>query len=37
MSKSRETPSQTASDYRDRLMGWALLLLPLGRLGWDLD
>jgi len=33
VSKSRENPSQTASDYWDRLTGWALLLPPLGCLG----
>jgi len=37
VSKSRETPPQTASDYRDWSTGWALLLSPLGRLGWDLN
>jgi len=37
VSKSRETPPQTASDNRDWPAGWALLLLPLGCLGWDLN
>jgi len=37
VTRSRETPPQTASDYWDQLMGWALLLPALGRLGWDLD
>jgi len=37
MSKSRETPPQTAFDNRDRLTGWALLLPPLGCLGWDFN
>jgi len=37
MSKSRETPPQTASNNRDWPMGWALLLPTLGHLGWDLN
>jgi len=37
VSKSREAPPQTASDNQDWLTGWALLLPPLGRLGWDLN
>jgi len=30
VSKSRETPPQTASDNWDWLTGWALMLPPLG-------
>jgi len=37
MSKSSETPSQTASDYWDQPTCWALLLPALGCLGWDLN